>query len=460
MLKPENDRGADGECESEYLDKVNLLKLVEIANINGKCVKTAALVFQRKFASKLIIFMVGDSNSMTGDDINNDNIERIFDSQLAINTINQFGHLISKLSLHFSYNGYGVCPDDELKQNRQLFNSINKYCRNSLTQIVIQYSGCYNEIFNELIGPFDKVKSVAINLFSAHVINDTHRLGETFPNVEHLNLDFGQFTNANIFNSAFPKLHELGIATGFFYEMNEPVFAEMLQKNPQISYLSLVQPTHKSLENINKYLPNLEELHIVMQNVSNSHEIFFSSVQRLNLWLPDGKCYPPEKITFGKNLTEIALVCSAPDIGNDYLNFLFKYPLIRKLNAGVALKNAHLSQMIGKFTNLSEAFFDFGSDVNAGTVSQFVEQSKQLNKLIFYHVSVKNGNEFKEQLEKNVGKDFNVQFSQIGDIEKKFFIERKNPIGNDVNNNSLRIACNKMAVLITMCIVMAHAHLF
>lgn len=414
---------------------MSLFDLVNRAAINEHCSKSAGEIFEWTFGHKLI--KIGKRLPDRFDE----EAERITDLELGANILKYFGHLISKLSLQDQY-----CTSDDVAQANQLLSSVDKYSRDSLVRFDIHYSDCDVDTFSKIQRPFKKAENVSIHLYQTLTNTDNLRLNEIFPRVWRLELDFKRVTNPNFLDCELRYLEGLGLADGIFDASlgMETAFTNFLRKNPQIVYLSLIAPTQKGLQLINKHLTNLVELRILLSipDDSSFNKISFPSVKRLNLWLPDGGCHPPKKITFGTMLDDIALLCN--DIGNDYFNFLFKYSHIRKLSAGAKLTDSHLQKLIGKLPKLSEAFFDFKDDVSAQNIVKFVKKSKKLNELKFYYPSNNHPDQLKQQLEKGLATDFNIHlqnvpYSQYMRTIHEFLIERKIPIESKPNGASKHI---------------------
>lgn len=443
------ERTTDDDCKIKDIEKLDLLNLIDAASLNEDCSKLAADIFRTKYAEKQFKIEKNKNPSPWNDD---GSVVLISNLQVATNMIKLFGHLITKLSLQINYDGT-LCTPVQIVDTVILLGEINERCRESLVEVELHYSGCeVNNIFQQIIGPFEHVEILSLHLFNMIVqtADQQAQLNKIFPNVRHLNIDFHQIRDSAFIDCEFAKLKELGIADGLIYESNESILIDLLKKNPQITYISVIRPTLKVLRLINKYLVHLQDLHILMENQEefSFRKITFSSVQRLNLWLSTGKCYPPKKIAFGSALHDIALVCASGDMSDNYLNFLLKYPKIKKLSAGQALNNAHVTKLIDKFPKLSDAFFDFTNDVSAATVVEFITKSPSLNRMIFLLTSAENFEPFENQLKFELGTDFTIQSENMGSsLSKRFSIERKIPILSESNEDADSDACQCHSVI-------------
>lgn len=356
---------------------------------------------------------------------------KISDLESAADLLKAFGHLISKLALQFEYQSK-TCSFSEKAQTQQILSYVNNYTRDSLVMFEINVSGCNVDIFSEINNPFKNARNVSFHITqSVGKLNDT-RLNETFPRVEQLNLNLEKVTDLQFMNGTFKNVKQIYITAALFDKSVEIVFTNFFQMNPNITHLTIVSPTKKALLIINTYLKQLEELHILRElregpSCVNYH---FSSIKRLILQFSAGKCFPPKTTLFGPRLEEITLSCDANNKNEDYFKFLYSYPQIKKLSAGVKLNDTSLQKLIGKLPKLSEASLDFGNDVTLDNIIHFITNtSKSLNILTFYHPSISNPDQYKQRLEERFGIVFKIQYQIVGE-SIEFVIERKIPIKN------------------------------
>lgn len=429
------------ECNIQTLEKLNLSDLIDAVETNKGCFKVASEIFQQKYANKTLKIerypQQYDPNSM----------EIISDSITALNLIKHFGTLIKRLSIQINYDDT-LCTPAQVIETIILLLGVNERCRESLVEFELHYSGCdVNNIFQQITGPFENVEKLSLHLFNMNAQQSEHptQLNTIFPNLQDLNIDFHHVQDSSFIDCEFSKLKKLGISDGLIYESNESILIDLLKKNPQITYISLVRPTLRALSRINEYLLHLEDLHIVMERQEEYRfsKIKFPTVKRLNLWLLTEKCYPPKKIGFGTALREIDLLCTTGDISDNYVNFFYKYPKIEKLSAGRGMNNAHLLQMIGKFPKLQYVLFDFAKDVQLNNIIEFIKKSPSLNRLIFVHASIENVDSFVNQLKREFDADFKIEsYDDVAPPSKRFSIERKIPIVNEPDDVADNAACS------------------
>lgn len=361
----------------------------------------------------------------------------ISDLKLAANTLRHFGGLISRLSFEFEYRSK-PCTGDEESQNRKLLTYVNKYTHASLDGFVIHFSGCDVDIFGEIIDKFINVSRVSIHISQVTTNTDNVRLDELFPDVQHLDLNFHQITDPNFIDCKFKKLEHLHISASQFDGVIETTFTSFMEKNRNITHMSIVSPTKRLLQIASKHLYRLKDLRILqsIEEDSSCTKVYFPRVKTVVVRLSPGNCYPPRRITFGSLLDEIALTCSARDIGDDFFNFLFKYPNITKLTAGIGLNNSNLHKINLKIPNLLEAFFSFNSDVTTENIKQFFDRSRTMNILRFYQSSIENVAEFYQRLNKTLGEDFVMNFENHTE-SKYFFVNRINTASTFFSRNAI-----------------------
>lgn len=397
-------------------------------NADDLCAEVAAHVFSRTFAQKF--FKIENPHSKLPVIFENDAI-KISDLEIAADLLKAFGRLITKLALHFEYQ-LKTCSPSEKEQVRQILNYVNDYTRNSLVVFEIHFSGCNVDIFSEINNPFRNAKNVSFHITQNVGNSNDTRLNHTFPRVEHLDLDLEKVMDIQFINGTFKKLKQVHITPALFDKSVEAGFTNFIQMNPNITHLTIVSPTKKALLIINTYQKNLEELQILRElregpSCVNYH---FLSIKRLILRFSAGKCFPPKKTLFGPSLQDITLSCGAKDVSEDYFSFLYTYPQIKKLSAGVGLNDTSLQKLIGKLPNLSEATFYFGGDVTLDNIIHFIANtSKTLNILTFYHPSISNADQSKQRLDERFGLVFKIQFQIVGEFIE-FVVERKIPIKN------------------------------
>lgn len=411
-------------CELERLDELGLFNFASKAITNEHCSGAANNVFKHIFKHKLI--KIGNQmQTKYPVTIENDTV-LISDLRLAANTLRHFGGLISRLSFEFEYLSK-PCTEDEEAQNRKLLTYVNKYTHASLDGFVIHFSGCDVDIFGEIIDKFTNVSRVSIHISQVTTNTDNIRLDALFPDVQHLDLTFHQITDPNFIDCEFKKLEHLHIDASQFDGVIETTFTSFMEKNPNITHMSIVSPTKRLLQIASKHLNRLKDLRILqsIEEDSSCTKVYFPRVRTVVVRLSPGNCYPPRRITFGSLLDEIALICSARDIGDDFFNFLFKYPNITKVSAGIALTNSNLQKINAKIPNLSEAFFSFNKDVTAENIKQFFDRSRTMNVLRFYHSSIENVAEFHQRLNKTLGADFVMKFENHTE-STHFFVNRIN----------------------------------
>lgn len=361
--------------------------------------------------------------------------------------INHFGHLIQKLDLMFDI-GDGLCEPSIRVETQNVLMAINEHCRESLVEFALVYVGCNaSNVFDQIQGPFGRVENLTIFLYalSEQTVDHHVQLNAVFPNVRDLVINLNQNIHSSLKDCEFPNLDILSIHSNSGDD-NEPIFTDLLKKNPQITKLTLHRQTLQALRHVQKYSTHLKDLRILLiaQEKSNSgeieetYDIQFQTVKHLRLWIGDGECRPPNGISFNETvLREINLECDSGNPTDEYLNFLLKYPKIQKLFAAKSLHSAHLLKLIGKFPELANAAFDFHNDVSVDNIVEFVRQTPSLNQLQFIYENnekfetVENLDEFVNELKMELDTNFNVKLTDVphsNTVLRGFSFERKNQL--------------------------------
>lgn len=405
---------------------MDILDLINAARKNEDCSKAATEVFQQKYAEKFIEIEKFPNKYEKYPKQSNDSTElKITNLQAATNMINHFGHLIQNLALMFNEDK-SLCKSIQRNEILNIFKAIDAHCRESLVKFALNYNGCgVNNVFNQIKGPFKHVKILTIFLYDmSEQAEDRYlQLNAMFPNIQELGIDLNRNSDPLLNDCELPKLEKLSIG-GLRYELNinEPTFIDLLRKNPQITYLTLYDPSFPALRHVKKYLNHLQELNIDTlvkespdsEKIEENDEIQFLTVERLHLRFGYKDCRPPKAVSFDVNaLREIALICDSGNLTDESLNFLLKYTKIQKLLAGSGLHNATLLKLIGQFPELKYAAFDFDEDVTVNNIIVFIKQTPSLNQLEFIYENTESFDVFVNQLQKELGSDFHVKFDKM-----------------------------------------------
>lgn len=434
-------RTTDDKCQIDALKNLSLLDLIEAAEKSKDCSKVAAEVFQDRYANKSFVI---EKHSKAYDESQDydSSVESISDLQVAKQMINHFGHLIQKLDLMFD-RGDGLCELSTRVEIQNVLIAIDEHCRESLVEFALVYRGCNaSNVFNQIQGPFGRIENLTSFLYdlSGQTVDHHVQLNAVFPNVRKLVINLNHNIRSSLEDCEFPKLEILDISSDS-RDDNEPIFIDLLKKNPQITKLTLNHQTLQALRNVQKYSTHLEDLNIkhMVPEKSNSgemkeetYDIQFHTVEHLYLWIGNGECRPPNGILFNETLLrEIDMECDSGDPTDAYLNFLFKHPKIQKLIAARSLHSAHLMKLIGKLPELAYAAFDFHNDVGVDNIVEFVKQTPSLNQLEFLYENnekfetIENLDVFVNELKMKLDTNFNVKFTNV---PKRFSVERKNQL--------------------------------
>lgn len=429
-------------CEHDGLDGTNLFNFMSKAIKNDLCSGVAIQIFRDSFQQKWIKF----GNQFHSDQsvkVDNESVS-IFDSKLAASTLRRFGHLIKSLSLKFVYRSESCM---NVKEVEKILSFVNKYTHTSLDRFVVQFSGCDVDIFDQIIDEFTNLSRVSIHISQATTNTDKIRLNKIFPHVQYLDLNFDRITDPNFIDCEFEKLEHLHITAGQFDGVINTTFTNFMQKNPNITHMSIIHPTKLLLQIASKHLTKLRDLRMLqaIHEDSSCMKVYFPRVRTVVVRLSSGHCYPPRRITFGSLLDDIALICNANDIDDDYFNFLYKYPNITKLSAGIALNVSHLQKITTKLPKLKNAFLSFNNDITAENIRHFFDMGQTLNTLRFYHSSLTNITEFEQKLNKSLGNNFKMTFENQTN-SKYFLVHRKNTGASMFLNNTIFVILTPLVI--------------
>lgn len=388
-------RTTDDECGSDALaQNSTILDLIAAAEKSETCSNVAVDVFQKHFAENVFVIDKNPSVYSSSYNLESSSIEEtIPDLRAASALITHFGHSIKKLDILFNGREQS-CEQRQLTEILNILKAIDSHCRESLVELELNYGGCnVNNVFNQIQGPYQHVEILSCNLYDMNqkTSDRDFQLNAVFPNIRQLQIYFRHLKEPSFVGCAFPKLEKLDISNGLSNGSSQPVLIELLRNNPQITSLSVRDPTGQALRTINKYLTHLEELNIDMKfqakfnfgKTDENEEIRFSTVKRLRI--NRDECRLPSGISFDETvLREIALICHSGSYTDEYLDFLFKYSKIQKLETGLDLRAAILMKLAGKFPELSHAVIGLHEDVSADDITEFIKNTPKLQKLEFY----------------------------------------------------------------------------
>lgn len=204
----------DEYCLEHIFGYLDLKDLVNVGLSNTVFQHAAGIVFKRKSGGKVEIVSFEDLICTIG----NSELDKI----QSKNLIPTFGGYISNITVLFNPRAM------KLKNYKEIFHQISKYLVESLVKITLDEfpRGWLNRFSN----PFPKVESV--QLFGCNLRNDKLVLSDIFPNLNHLNINRGEFVKNNLIVTHLPCLKKLELFNE--YDAKCPVFQSLLDLNPQL----------------------------------------------------------------------------------------------------------------------------------------------------------------------------------------------------------------------------------
>lgn len=360
--------------------------LLQISNINKKCLEEARKVFKVNFF-EAIFFVAGPFGK---DEHIGIQIELYYHAHLrtlnAINaTLNNFGHLINDIRLNFE--------DIDENEGREIVKSINERCFESLTTFYLE--NCKgNVLLDWLKTPF---RNVTFLVFSSSQeeeleIKDDQKLNNFFPNTEILRIKHIRSSEWKLFDCSFPEL--ASIYLNFPKEhrqnfINESHISNFLKINPQISNFFLKNANLKVLNEVSKLSPfhytleidGLSDDYLNYQGDTINLKSMFLTIRNIPINLF------PERIKF--NSLTILTVEYEHNFTSKWIDFIQN-----QTNSNLSMltlnfksiKREQFLEVLSQFTEL-ETIYVYNHDsftLMADDIINFIAKNKLLNVLELY----------------------------------------------------------------------------
>lgn len=247
--------------------------------------------------------------------------------ELTLKVFNTFGYSIHKL--HVNYVGMGSLEIVEINR------LIGEKCAGQLTELGATFR---NNELNALLTSsiFPNVETV--KLFVGR-LRENIDLNQIFPQLKSLTLHSAITSAAGLIDRHFPHLIDLTIE--FFNRpgLTEQHFETMLQKNRQITSITVDHCSLNFLEAVHKHLPHLESLCLnnlrsnLFDLTTNVPVIRFESVKQFTLQVLLKHSLSPSIIPFefGDRLEEVKLIWTHFRIGDQWTAFIERNTNIHKL---------------------------------------------------------------------------------------------------------------------------------
>lgn len=376
------------DCKMLILEACDIYTLLNVAQVNRHFsilaanefrLRTCSDVFSRTFAIRSPQFNYGMSEIHIAQ---NFDYIIITNMELAMNILSAFGSIISKLILK--------CTDMELPDVEQMTASINHNCAQTL--IHFEMEDCPREIWNNLKTSFEQVDSVT---FSGDVFTGNVTLGKIFPYLQLIKVEDVHIYDRSAFLHHFSHLEHLFIEISETEGFIESDVEIVIAANPQITTLTLKNPSRKLLKFSNEHLRTLQSLGIIgyLDESLPNEVICFESVKEVSMNI--GSSSAPNLTVF-TNLEEFKF---ANELNADWIDYI-------KRNAnlsGLHMKNVISDDQIEFFNeglqNLKTVTFDCAFNVKYETIINFLNANADVNEIRLNIVNDTVRDNLKRQLE-------------------------------------------------------------
>lgn len=332
----------NADCWFLTLDHLNIIDLLNLSQTSQQFSALTAYVFQGKFANHDIEIMRDHSTSdisiktLFDKFIENlfepyipqnidtrmwsldENSFELYDFELILNLLKQFGYLIQKLKIKTN----NLLPHRSEVINR----SINEYCSNSLVQLDLGF--LRENSLEQFTKPFNALEEFTGSVDTLKIGHKTQPLNQLFPNLRRLNLFLKSEIDYSFIECAFPHLEHLSVRSLYSSRLTaEKSFENLLRKNLQIRSIeaSIFQPN--LIKFIHEVVPNIERLSLADVDIGDS-EINFDRVKFFEMTQPPVGSIA--LLTF-KSLEELHMKYSTQSHGA-WIEFLKMYRNLTRLH--------------------------------------------------------------------------------------------------------------------------------
>lgn len=356
-----NKTALNWDCLDLIFSEMNFMDLLNMNEVSKEFSTLAADAFRRKFASKTIS-VVNTRDLLFGreppyyvrkflqdvQDPRKCTIEsgriQLQNVHLALKTLKYFGNVIEKLDLSLK--------NCDTRHSTVIFDYVNKYCAESLAELSLNIQK--GNILDQLKKPFKKVERLIFNIQPDLKLEHRNAppMNQTFPSLRALILEKTPVYYVNeYFNCYLPKLEHFSLRYGFKY-INEELFKNVIQSNPQIRSIDFEHGNERFLEEINLMLPQLE--HLAIHSAVTAHrEIHFENVIKFKTNSFEGTL----NIHFPK-LQEFQLFFT-PEKGAELFAFLENHTHLRRLHTQCwKMSGTEFEGIISRLPNLEEMFLE------------------------------------------------------------------------------------------------------
>lgn len=354
----------------DQLDLSSLLSLAETNQHLASIVETPVRRILRQ--KKLFIANPFVHDAVNSIDIQNDaGFIRTQHFETAVRLLKHSAHSIQSIAVHNNlYNDV---------QTREIYRLLNLHHSETLTEI--QLRNAEKTLFGEFKKAFSHVKDVDID----GNFNNNRSLAQVFPNLQRITMIFHvqKITNTSAFDIHFSHLEYLRINMLPYQtpeHFTEEVATKLIQKNPQIRDLVLVQLSSKLLKIVATALPNL--INLIIDNYDErdflGESIHFASLKRLRI--KESSVSFPSLITFD-NLDEFA-TDQQPRTCLKWLEFVENYTKLKRLRLKYFVENETIERITSARLSLEEIELSLLNEDEIQSVIQLIESGEKLKKVL------------------------------------------------------------------------------
>lgn len=357
----------------EYLD---LEDLTSVAETHGHFLYLAQDIYRRKFSKKVIGF-IGFGASKAENELKNR--MEINEFPMALNVLKHFGSFISSLEVSYSTNN---------KHIRDLYKCINFYCAKTLIEIKIDQHNTYNRdtFFGNMTKSFWKVERVSIRGHHNNFRSSTLSFRDLFPVMRHLSLTFVSYSHTNGLYQTFPKLEHLNVQVLEFHDpfrFSESNTKLLLKENTHIQNLTLVYFSRKFLKTVSELVPKLKYLEIINFQTrftfgDINEEIRFKNVKKFKI---DAAIHGMPRVTF-VNLVEFHTE-AFHGIGFRWIDFLEKHSHVKRFYVENGQVNKEELERLTRIQDLKliDTSLLLSADIPDEIIANFVRKNANCSKI-------------------------------------------------------------------------------
>lgn len=356
------------DCHLLILEHVNTVDLLSLAQMDAQLFGVSKIALKRKITKNEVVIRVPSDQTKLktladyAKDYNN-NIELRHWPTIHW-LLKHYGHIITSLRIQIGYE----LPEDEAKT---MYEMINSHCSNTLIQLHITNNN--DKVFTSFKKPFENVQMVSL----AGSFVDNANFTKIFPLLHRLSIGAITGDKLNLQEQRMPHLEAI-ILTENSNDRNTNLMKELIKRNPQIKSLILHEVRPAFLQFIASELPHLEKLHITLYE-EDRRKNYSLNFQYLKSFSMTCAHFPLNIILDELNELKIRThnveSMMAVEKVIEYKKNLKKFELMVELNDKeiLTLANANL--------NVIEMRLTCETDVNAQSIIQLIEGSKELKRL-------------------------------------------------------------------------------